>query len=279
MKKASGILIFLLTLGQAFGASQVPDIGIFKKDSIQDSLSLFIFPLEDYLEKHADEDKLKGFNNCESPSCARGYQAVWLIENDSLFIHTIQGCNKQMSWCDESTIPDLKTIFGEDAPESRFFAHWVNGKYSFFEGEQIPLIDKFIFEDERLVKCKNGEVESIKHKKNVKKKQKTIGINNETPKFILYRIHNAFNWRGLPKLKKDKWYAELTITVKNNGKTAIQLLTDTPEDFRIAAEAEYLRCLKNLRWHKYKQQGKKVEVSFKVRAYFERHDQIITIIK
>ncbi|MBN1462470.1 MAG: hypothetical protein JW922_02185, partial [Paludibacteraceae bacterium] len=97
MKKVIGILCFLLIAGKAFTASQVPDICIIKKDSVQDTLSIFVFPLEDYFELKGEKN-LGGFKNCNSPSCSRGYQAVWLIENDSLFLINIQGCNEGMSW-------------------------------------------------------------------------------------------------------------------------------------------------------------------------------------
>lgn len=277
MKKSICILLFFLITGQAFAASQVPDLCVFKKDTVQDTLSTFVFPLEDFFELIGERD-LKGFKYCESPSCTRGYQAVWSIENDSLFLVNIQGCNEQMSWCDESSMPNLSLMFGTECVNNKVFAYWVTGKYRFFEGDEVPYIDKQIYKAERQVKIEKG-ITKIKRKVNVKPKKKAVEINERTPEFVLNTIHNNFNWRALPKLEKDKWYAELEVTVLKNRKTSLKLITDTPEEFRLAAEQEYLNCFKKIRWYKYKQMGKKVEVTFIVRAYFERQDQIITIVK
>ncbi len=278
LKKTLGIFILLITTSGIFAASQVPDLCVFKKDSIQDTLSVFIFPLEDFFDIIGDKD-LKGFKYCESPSCVRGYQAIWEIQNDSLFLISIQGCNEQMSWCDESAMPDLKLMFGSECENNKVFAYWVNSNYRFFEGKEVPLIDKQIYKADRIVKVRKGIITKNKRKLNIKPKKKANEINLSTPEFILYTIHNNFNWRDLPKIKKDKWYAELEITVKKNRKTSIKIITDTPENFRIAAEKEYNKSLKKVRWYKYKQLGKKVELKFTVRAYFERNDQKITIVK
>lgn len=278
MKQVIGMLLFLLIVGQAFAASQVPDICIIKNDKTQDTLSVFVFPLEDYFELKGDRD-LGGFKYCESNSCTRGYQAVWLIENDSLFLVNIQGCNKQMSWCDESSMPNLKTMFGDACVNNKVFANWVNGNYRFLEGNEIPIIDKQIFNAEYQVAINQGKVKKIKRKINVSCDKKSIEINEKTPEFILNTIGERFYWTNMPVMLKQKWYAEMEITVLKNKKTIIKLITDTSEEFRLAAEQEFIRCLDKIRWCKYKQMGKKLEITFVVRAYFERNTKTITIIK
>jgi hypothetical protein len=166
MKRVIGMLFLLLIVGKAFAASQVPDICIIKTAKTQDTLSAFVFPLEDYFELKGDRN-LGGFKYCESNSCTRGYQAVWLVENDSLFLINIQGCNEQMSWCDESSIPNLKTLFGDSCINNRVYASWVSGNYRFFEGDEIPIIDKQIFNAERQVTFNQGKVKKNKRVVNV----------------------------------------------------------------------------------------------------------------
>lgn len=129
----------------SYGATQVPDICLIKKDSVHyDTLVFFVFPLEDYFDEVGSRD-LAGFKSCESNSCTRGYQAIWLVENDSLFLYKLQGCNEHMSWCDESSIPDLKEIFGDECINDRVFARWAKGKYRAFDGKIIPCIKKQMF--------------------------------------------------------------------------------------------------------------------------------------
>lgn len=277
MKKVIGILCFLLFAGKAFTASQVPDICIIKKDSVQDTLSVFVFPLEDYFELKGEKN-LGGFKNCNSPSCSRGYQAVWLIENDSLFLINIQGCNEGMSWCDESALPSLEKIFGEECINNKVFAYWANGNYRFFLGDEIPHIDKQLFYTEKQVVLKNGIAKKIKSVQNVKPRKRAFSVKQTTPEFILYLVQTNLNWRALPKTKKDKWYAEMQITILKNGKSRLKLITDTPESFRLAAEKEYFKSIKNVRWYTYKQLGKKTEVTFTVKAYYEKNNQVITLI-
>jgi len=278
MKQTIGILLFLFIAGQAFAASQVPDICIIKKDSTQDTLVVFVYPLEEYFDLQGSHE-IPGFKNCNSPSCARGYQAVWKIQNDSLFLINLQGCNEQMSWCDESAMPNLKAMFGDECQNNKVFAKWVTGKYRFMHGDEVPLINKQIFDTEKQITFLAGKVKRNRKVVNVKSRRNGFEVIQSTPDFILYLIHTNLNWKALPKLDKDKWYAEIDVTILKNGKTAIKLITDTKEDFRAVAEQEYLKCLKKVRWYHYRQLGKNVEVKFVVRATFERTEQLITIIK
>jgi hypothetical protein len=278
MKKISGILILIALSTKLFAGSQVPDICIFQKDSLKDTLSTYAYPLETYLDQQ-DDRSLGGFKNCNSPACVRGYQAVWLVKKDSLFLINIQGCNEQMSWCDESAIPSLKNIFGESVKNKRVFANWVNGNYRFFKGNEIPLLNKPMFESEKQVAFKNGKAKRIKHIRNVIPRRKAYKVTQNTPEMIVSLMQSDLDWHNLPESRFYKWYGEMTITILKNGKTSVKLITDTDEAFRAAAEAEYQKCLNKVRWYKYCQNKKKVEVSFVVRAQFFRNDQTIKIIK
>lgn len=278
MKKIFGIYLFLFIVASAFAATQVPDICIIKKDSTQsDTLVMFSYPLEEYFEKVGTRD-LAGFKTCESTACSRGYQAVWLVENDSLFLVNIQGCNEHMSWCDEAAIPNLKKVFGDESINNKVFAKWSFGKYRCFEGDEIPYLKKQMFNSERIIVVKSGRVKKINRYVNVKTRDKSFGVERNTPEFILNTIQTNINWKALPK-REQKWIADIEITIKKNGKTLIKVKTNASKNSIAQTEIELTRCLKNFKWFQYKQLGKKIDVAFSVKAQFEADKQIITIIK
>ncbi len=276
------VSIYILSLffsGITYGATQVPDICIVKKDSIHiDTLVFFVYPLEDYFDEVGSRD-LAGFKSCESNSCLRGYQAVWLVENDSLFLYNIQGCNEYMSWCDESSIPNLKDIFGDDCKNDRVFARWTNGKYRAFDGDVIPCVKKQMFYTEKLIKVKDGEVRKIKRYVNVKPRRKAVPISVATPEMITLFLEEKINWKAMPKRGVDEWVGEIYFTVKKNGRASIKLKTNASDRTIYQTETELFRSLKEIRWYRYYQLGKKVELQFSVKAKFDMANQKVILIK
>jgi hypothetical protein len=262
-----------------FSATQVPDICIIKNDSTHiDTLITFSYPLEDYFEKIGTRD-LPGFKSCESNACTRGYQAVWLVENDSLFLLNIQGCNEYMSWCDEASLPNLHLMFGRQSKNNRVYADWVNGKYIFFEGDEIPYLKKQLFNAERILSFKNGKLKRTKRYLNVKPRKKSFGVEENTPEFLLSFIQQNINWKAIPKKDPSKWITDIEVLIKKNGYTQLSIKTTGSKSFKAAVEKELSRCLKNFRWFQYRQSGSRIEVSFVVKAQFDNEKQIITIIK
>lgn len=278
MHKILGTIILFFIFASTFAATQVPDLCIIKKDTTEsDTLVMFSYPLEEYFEKTGSRD-LGGFKTCESPACSRGYQAVWLVENDSLFLINIQGCNEHMSWCDEASIPNLKKVFGEDSKSDRVYAKWVYGKYRCFEGDEIPYLKKQLFNAERLLNVKYGKVKRISKYQNVKTRDKSFGVETNTPEFLISVLQTNINWKALPK-RDNKWIADIEFTIKKNGKTTLKIKTNASKNAVTLIEEELLRCMKNYKWFQYREQGKRIEVSFNVKAQFEVDKQVITLIK
>ena len=96
-----GLLIILLTIittKLSFASPQLPDYLIYKNDTIQ-TYNLLV---EQFLQKsQQDEGRLFGLSFRSSIdgglgasfNCWRGYQAIYKIENDSLFVSNIIDCH------------------------------------------------------------------------------------------------------------------------------------------------------------------------------------------
>jgi hypothetical protein len=83
------LLLTVFTLG-AFASPQSPDYIIYKGDT----LATYTLILEQYfqLQEKADQGKLFGlsFRDGATFNCWRGYQAIYKIDNDSLFLVDIR---------------------------------------------------------------------------------------------------------------------------------------------------------------------------------------------
>lgn len=89
-------IILLLIFISQFGicSPQLPDLLIYKNDTI----NVYNLILEEYLNKNdfKKQGDLFGlsFRDGASMNCWRGYQAIYKIENDSLFLVNIIGCGE-----------------------------------------------------------------------------------------------------------------------------------------------------------------------------------------
>ncbi|MDR1679099.1 MAG: hypothetical protein LBR81_04905 [Prevotellaceae bacterium] len=278
MKRIFAAILPLFASLYCFAATQVPDICLIRKDSVQDTLLMFVFPLEDYFEQTGSRE-MGGFQSCESPACTRGYQAVWQVERDSFFLYNLQGCNAFMSWCDESSLPSLHEMFGSDCVNNRVFARWTTGNYRAFEGQAVPYLNRQIFTSERLIRIKNGKVRKIKHYLNVKPRRKSFAVEQNTPNFLLMHIRDELNWKALPKREPKQWIADLQFTILKNGKTTVKVRTTGSKSFVTALETELNRVMKKIRWFQYRQLGKNIVVSFRISAEFDSEKQTVDLMK
>lgn len=93
------LLIFVLTFRSTglFASPQIPDYIVFKNDTI----ATYNLILEQYLQRleKTELEKLFGlsFRDGASTNCCRGYQAIYKIDNDSLFLIDIINCGEGRS--------------------------------------------------------------------------------------------------------------------------------------------------------------------------------------
>lgn len=162
------IVVFKLTLltSGLFASPQMPDYIIYGKDTI----ATYNLILELYLQRQdtTKTEQLFGltFRDGASLNCWRGYQAVYKIENDSLFLIDIINCGELRSRKIDKTqsLEKINSIFGEMLINEKVYINWFDGYINF------PLTDKIlrwdgvfytIFEKEKVITIRNGLVRNI----------------------------------------------------------------------------------------------------------------------
>lgn len=83
------IILGLLITINSFGTAQVPDLIIYKGDT----LILYTNPLESYYNEDNPRPKHFYVNGYSSTACWRGYQAIWEIKDNKLYLNAIQDCH------------------------------------------------------------------------------------------------------------------------------------------------------------------------------------------
>lgn len=133
MKTFLIVIIFSLSIGisNVFGTAQVPDLLIIENDTFL----LHSNPLEAYLDSIGDRE-LPGFKGVSSTACWRGYQAVWRLQNDSIFLERIRSCHSGENTSDA----DLEIMFEEKYKNGKVFASWVNGLLVLPYGEMVNYV-------------------------------------------------------------------------------------------------------------------------------------------
>lgn len=230
-----------------FASPQMPDYIIYGKDTI----ATYNLILEQYLQKQDTStiDKLFGltFRNGASFNCWRGYQAIYKIENDSLFLVDIVNCgelrNEQISKIESSE--RLKAIFGNRFINGRVFIHWFSGFINF------PLTNKVlrwdgvfykIFENEKLFTITAGKI------------NKTEEVVNyiDDPRRIDRRDKNKVSEILFKQLKKARWRNsnefdcsdEYLVTIDEFGNVSkVRMLYTDEEIEKYYEKDEYNYCI------------------------------------
>ncbi|MDP2059303.1 MAG: hypothetical protein Q8J97_06165, partial [Flavobacteriaceae bacterium] len=161
-------IIAILFLSQnSFTSPQIPDYEIYKGDTIP----VYNLILEQYFQKIEKSDKgslfgLK-FREGASFNCWRGYQAIYLIENDSLFLKNIIDCGERKI-NQIASDQRINEIFGNQVKNEKIFIDWFSGKFSLPNGDLLRWDGVFhkTFENEILIKAQNGKIKSISKIKN-----------------------------------------------------------------------------------------------------------------
>ena len=137
--KLSLLFILVLTLSalRVFASPQMPDYIIFKGDTI----ATYNLILEQYLQRQekTESEKLFGLsfrkssNGGFSFNCWRGYQAIYKIDNDTLFLVDIINCGERREGKIDKTasIEKMKGIFGDNVVNGRVYINWFSGDLNF----------------------------------------------------------------------------------------------------------------------------------------------------
>ena len=261
MTKLLFTILLSLFLNQLLVASpQLPDYIIYKGDTI----STYNLILEEYLQKkNPNEDKLFGLsfrnflsedadlNMGASFNCWRGYQAIYEIENDSLFLSGIIRCHSLKEMNKEFSNKALHALFGNQVKNNKVFIDWFSGDISFptksknNQNEVIRWDGVFekIFLFETLIKIDKG---IIKYAKEI---QNYVSISNRIDRkerdSIITILFDKIKNRKWEKLNKFDCSETYIIRINKKGKidlVEMRLTKEEINDFFEKEEYQYCIC-------------------------------------
>lgn len=278
----SPLIIFLFTLSafRTLASPQLPDYIIFKGDTLA-TYNLFI---EQYFQLQAkpDEGKLFGlsFRDGSSFNCWRGYQAIYKIDNDSLFLVDIIHCGERRNGKIDkaASIEKMKEIFKGKFLNGRVYINWFSGDMKF------PLTNKVlrwdgvfytIYEREKVITISNGKVLTTEDVENYV----------DDPKRINRKDKNKISDILFKKLKKSKWKnkedfdcsEKYMVTIDENGNVLkVKMLYTEEELEKYFEKDEYNFCiskvyntLKSLKFDIIKDKGKPIAEEIYIEIWVE----------
>lgn len=281
------ILVFMLTLWTAelLASPQMPDYVIYGKDTIV----TYNLVLEQYLQR---QDKTKreqlfglSFRDGASFNCWRGYQAIYKIENDSLFLVGIISCGelRHKKTDKDQSFEKMKSIFGDKFKNEKVFIDWFDGYLSFPLTNKILRWDGIfhtIFEREKVISISSGLV------------RKTENFDNyiDDPKRIDRRDRKKSSDILFKKLKKTKWNnsngfdcgTRYFVTIDENGNVSkVSMLYTDEEIEKFYEKDEYNFCmskmfnaLKDLKFDIIKDKGKPISEDIYIEIWIEDNGKI-----
>jgi hypothetical protein len=258
MKLIKTILICLIS-GQLFGTAQIPDFLIYQDDT----LAIYSNPLESYFHKKGtrtiDEIDFEKGDYCTA--LWRGYVGTWKIENDSLFLVSIE-----IDYCSDTPIGiDITKEFGS----KKIFADWVSFEIINPFGKQIKYIHQHyesIYEYERGFEFVKGKLIRINKYDNSKS---TKSVYTKEPEILHKFLYDNINWDLVESQKlvdKKRVIARFSIG-ENEKPTKIEIkIGINPE---INAEAE--RIIKLIPdWDIYYKRGKIIKNQWTLSIFFDK---------
>lgn len=283
---------FFLTLSfltlfslQTFASPQLPDYIIFKGDT----LATYNLLIEQYfqLQGKQDEGKLFGlsFRDGSSFNCWRGYQAIYKIDNDSLFLVDIISCGERRNGNIDkvASVEKMKEIFKDKFHSDRVYINWFSGDMKF------PLTNKVlrwdgvfytIYEKEKVINISNGKVLTTEDVENYV----------DDPKRIDRKDKNKISDILFKKLKRSKWKnkedfdcsEKYMVTIDENGNVSkVRMLYSEEELEKYFEKDEYDFCiskvynaLKSLKFDIIKDKGKPIAEEIYIEIWVEDNGKL-----
>lgn len=278
------LIIVILFLSQnSFASPQMPDYIIYNGDTIP----IYNLILEKYFQKieKSDEGSLFGlkFREDASLNCWRGYQAIYTIENDSLFLKNIIDCGERK--IDKSASEKrIKEIFNNKFINGKVNIDWFSGDFTIPNGELLRWDGVFhkTFENEILIKVQNGKVSKISEIQNYVDDPKRINRKyGDTISKIMFNELYKLNWEN----KKDFDCSEkYLVTIGKNGEVTKVIMPEyqTKKEIKEFWERnEYNYCLKtvlkglrDLKFDILKMNGKPIEENVYLEIWIEDNGKL-----
>lgn len=293
MKWTLTALFATLFLTESIASPQVPDYIVYRNDTIP----AYYLLVEQYLQSRKEDNgrlfNLSFRNSIDgqigtSLNCWRGYQAIYKIENDSLFVSAIIDCH---SLEDGNQTPNnyLKMLFGDKVYNNKVFINWYSGNISFpsktIDNRILRWDGVFerVFLYETAVKIENGKILDIIDEENYVDLENGIDrMERDSIINILFDHIKNYKWTKLDKFDCGVRYA---VVIGKNGKISDVLMTDYQTDELIVeywdTRREYNFCVNSVRkavsklqFDILKRQGKPIDEKVFIEIWFNEDGTI-----
>jgi hypothetical protein len=279
MKRFFKILLFSLISMKMFGTAQIPDLIIYKGDT----LNLYSCPLNTFPNKDLITPKvLFGGGGCFYTACWRNYVATWEIVDNELYLCEIRNAcyptsmrgvsASYKSGVDKDSIgseyADLRALFPQKYKDGRVKADWVVGKMVSPQGKLLYYIhDGFesIYETEIEFSFKNGVLNEIKTFDNSKTKKSKY---SEDKNLLTEFIHKSIKRENLPSsdTKKRRVLVNIISTDENGRIDSVKLVRGVNELY----DNEAIRVVKSIpEWDVIYRHGEKVNQGWIIPVNFD----------
>jgi len=282
--------LLIFTFNNLIASPQLPDYIIYKNDTI----ATYNLLVEKYLQKkNPNEDKLFGlsFRNSldglgASLNCWRGYQAIYKIENDSLFLTALIDCHTIKNVDREKSKKNINLLFGNNVKNDKVFIDWFDGNISFpLKVEQNEIIRwdgvfENIFHFETLISINKGRILKEENIENYIDTPNRINRKrNDRVSDILFEKIKNYKWTKLDKFDCSETYK---IRINKHGEIDLVEMNLTKEEIKDFYEKnEYKHCinslkksLKGLKFDIIKRKGKPIEEYVYIELWFEEDGTI-----
>ncbi|HVW96032.1 MAG TPA: hypothetical protein VHA56_08695 [Mucilaginibacter sp.] len=288
-KSIFSLILTILTFFsfKIFASPQMPDYIIYKNDTI----ATYNLLVEQYLQKHdqTNREQLFGltFRDGASFNCWRGYQAIYKIQNDSLYLSDIINCGsiKDKTFDKGASLKKMYAIFGDKLVGDKVFIDWFSGELSF------PLTNKLlrwdgvfyrIYEEETVLNFYSGKLLKAENVSNYGKVSKGIDRHyNIKISDILFKYIKKIKFKNTDDCDCSEKYL---ITINENGKvakvkTAKYKSVDEIDDADEKKEYSYcthsvFEALKNLQFDIIKDKGKPIPEDVYLEIWVEDNGKV-----
>ncbi len=242
------VLILILSSFRLFASPQTPDYIIFNRDTI----ATYNLILEQYLQQQekAESERLFGlsFRNGASFNCWRGYQAIYKIDHDSLFLVDIINCGERRNGKIDkaASVEKMKGIFGDQVVNGRVNIYWFSGDINFPLNNKVLRWDGVfytIYEKETVINITNGKVLKIEAVENYVDDPRRINRKDKNKvSDILFKKLKKARWRNPEDFDCSDKYL---ITIDENGTISkVRMLYTDQEIEKYYEKEEYDFCIK-----------------------------------
>jgi hypothetical protein len=277
------LIIFLAFSSLRIAASpQVPDYIVYQGDTI----ATYNLILEQYLQRHdrAKTEQLFGLSFRDNPTfnCWRGYQAIYKIDKDTLFLVDIINCGERRSGKIDkaASIEKMKTIFGVNLINDRVYTNWFSGDLSFPLSNKVLRWDGVfykIYEKETVISVAFGKISNMENVNNYVDHRKTIDRKDkEKISDILFKKIKKAKWINIDSIDCSEKYL---VTIGQDGKVSKIIMLGNQSQDRIDEyweRNEYEYCintisssLKKLQFDILKDKGKLISEDIYIEIWFD----------